>query len=106
MLETACCLLCKALWPEHGSVALHMQTQASLDATYATVIGVFAFLSSVVIGCICEVSSILTVVRPPCHDLWIFEYLETLPSAIGRPRITSNLVDLLMQRRGRSLRFI
>lgn len=33
-----------------------MQNEAALDATFATIVGVFAFLSSVIIGAICEVS--------------------------------------------------
>jgi hypothetical protein len=39
------------------SLLMVLQTQDSLDATFATVVGVFAFLSSIVIGIICEVST-------------------------------------------------
>lgn len=44
-----------------------MQNKKTLDATFATIVGVCAFASNVIIGAICEVSGIPTT-HLKCHN--------------------------------------
>ena len=57
-----------------------VQDKKTLDASFATIVGVCAFVSNVIIGAICEVSAILKI----CHEridvdlcLPLFKYCDT-----------------------------